>query len=220
MYPLSELLTGLTFVGVAYYTGVFKGGEGALYNNLNFVYFLIIACFYIVLFLTDAKYKLIPNVVVYPAIVFSILYIVFSQAYVYIDTYNKLEQDPFGKYLIQAGFMDNYLNNTINSFASDVLSSVGIAFFFWFLVKITKGRGMGEGDIRLGFLIGFVNKFPNNILAIFLGFVFGAVYGIGLVLLKRSTVKDTIAFGPFLIAGSVVAILWGPELINYYINLF
>ena len=79
---------------------------------------------------------------------------------------------------------------------------------------------MGGGDIRLGFLIGIFNGFPQNIIAIFMGFILGAALSLVLVMLKMKTLKDTIPFGPFLITGSVIALIWGLQIWDFYINLF
>jgi prepilin signal peptidase PulO-like enzyme (type II secretory pathway) len=96
------------------------------------------------------------------------------------------------------------------------VGAVIICLFFLLLVWATKGRGMGWGDVKLGFLIGLVNGFPYGFEAIFFGFVFGAIYSLVLILLKKKTVKDTIAFGPFLILGSVFVLIWGERILNWY----
>ncbi len=78
---------------------------------------------------------------------------------------------------------------------------------------------MGFGDVKLGFLIGLVNGFPFGIFSIFLGFVIGAVYSLLLMAVKKKTMKDTIPFGPFLIIGSVITLLFGPAIWEWYSNL-
>jgi prepilin signal peptidase PulO-like enzyme (type II secretory pathway) len=101
-----------------------------------------------------------------------------------------------------------------------VISAFVIGLFFFLLTKIKDGKAMGGGDVKLAFLIGLFNGFPYNVLAIFLGFLFGSVFSLGLILMKRKTVKDTVPFGPFLILGSVVALIWGSQIIDWYINLY
>ena len=92
--------------------------------------------------------------------------------------------------------------------------------FFLSLIKITRGMGMGGGDVKLGFLIGLFNGFPVNIIAIFVGFLSGALVSLVLVLLKKRSMKDTIAFGPFLIFGSILSLVFGQQILNWYIGLF
>jgi leader peptidase (prepilin peptidase)/N-methyltransferase len=217
-YPLSEILTGLVFVGAAYYSGVF------FTTNLNtillFIFYLIMGGFYLVILLTDFKHKLIPNKIVYPAIIFTLLYLLLRTVLFYVLTYNRLVNNAFGVYLLEAGFLKLQLFNILTSLGVTLVSAFVISLFFAFLVWITKGRGMGGGDIKLGFLIGIFNGFPFNILAIFLGFVFGAVTSLLLILMKKKTLKDTVPFGPFLIAGSIAALIWGPQLWAFYVGLF
>jgi leader peptidase (prepilin peptidase) / N-methyltransferase len=209
-YPVSEFLTGVVFAGVLYLSKGF---------NLNFGFLIIVASFYIILFLTDAKYRLIPNKIVIPAIVFTLLFNLFQLVYTLITYYHNLNGDELGKYLIKSGFFQSQMVYMIKIYGVDLLSALGIALFFLFLVFITKGRGMGGGDITLGLLIGLFNKFPNNILGIFLGFLFGTVFVLPLVVLKIKKLKDTVPFGPFLILGSVVAYVFGAALLDWYFNL-
>lgn len=217
-HPFSEILTGLVFAGAAYFSGVFFSAN--VTNIITFVYLAVVASFYVILFLTDIKYKLLPNKIVYPAIIFVFLFLVINTVVFMWLYYNQLKNDPFGIYLLQAGIFEQQVMEILRNLGLLLVSSLGIALFFWLLVFITKGRGMGFGDIRLGFLIGLFNGFPFNIIAIFLSFVLGALYSVVLVVLKKRTLKDTIAFGPFMIVSSVIALIWGPIIWSWYINLF
>lgn len=217
-YPFSELLTGLMFAGVAYYSGIFQVFGTA--SIISFVFLLLLASAYIVIFLTDLKHQIIPNKIVYPAIIFVALFMIVNASAYLITTYSRLKADPFGIYLLEAGYLHVQALHILKSLGITFLSSVFIAGFFFFLVKITKGRGMGAGDIKLGFLIGLFNGFPQNIIAIFSGFVIGAIVSLVLILFKVKTMKDTIAFGPFLIIGSVAALIWGYDLWVFYTTLF
>ena len=217
-YPFSEIITGLAFVGAAYISNVFLLANFSTVQT--FVYLTIVASFYVILALTDLKYNLIPNKIVYPAIAVVFLFIVFSTGLFLYTYYQGLIADDFGQYLLEAGIMKVQTFNILKNLLWLLVSSFGIAGFFALLVWITKGRGMGGGDITLGFLIGVFNGFPFNILAIFIGFVLGAAVSLILVVFKLKSLKDTVPFGPFLIIGSVIALLWGPAIWTYYINLF
>ena len=181
---------------------------------LGFIFVLIIFCFYLILFLTDIKYYLIPDIIVVPAIVFSFVYIILAYARDLISLYQNLMASELGPYLIEAGYFNDKLLFALKSFGIHIFSALLIAFFFWFLVFITKGKGMGDGDIRLGLLLGLFNGFPRNVLAVFLGFVIGASFSLILVFFKKKTIKDTIPFGPFLILGSVIAAVFGKPVIT------
>jgi leader peptidase (prepilin peptidase)/N-methyltransferase len=217
-YPFSEILTGVVFVGAVYLSGIFYVIN--INTVLNLTYYLVIGGFYITILLTDLKYKLIPNKVVYPAIIFNLFYFIVRTIIFYILSYNRFSNNAFGVYLLEVGLLKMQLFNVIKSLVITIVSSGAISLFFAFLVWITKGRGMGGGDIKLGFLIGLFNGFPFNVLAIFLGFVFGAMTSLVLIILGKKTMKDTVPFGPFLILGSVATLFWGAQLWALYINLF
>ncbi|HLB51976.1 hypothetical protein A3F07_03330 [candidate division WWE3 bacterium RIFCSPHIGHO2_12_FULL_38_15] len=214
IYFISELFTGLGFIGIAYWTKLFD--NFSIENILNFLYLSAIYCFYVTLFLTDLKFRLVPNKIVYTGIVFVILFQLAVSVFNLMVLRSGLLSDTFGVYLYKAGYFDNQVLYLLRDFGFNIVSSFAISLFFLFLIFITKGRGMGGGDVTLGFLIGMVNGFPNNILAIFLGFIIGAVVSVVLVLIKIKTIKDTIPFGPFLILGSIVAYVYGTAVLDWY----
>jgi len=93
------------------------------------------------------------------------------------------------------------------------------AGFLLCLWLVTHGKGMGFGDVKLGFLLGLVLGWPRTLVALFLAFLTGAIGGVILVLIKKSRFKSKIAFGPFLILAMLVAKIWGFNLWQWYIGL-
>ncbi len=219
-YPVSEALAGALFV-LAALISKFSVFDPITFNGvLGFGFLAVVFSFYLILLLTDLKYMLIPDKIVLAGVAFVFVFNLFTLIYSLITYRAQLAQDPFGTYLLQVGFFQDQAAYAIKNFGVNIASSLGISLFFLFLVWITKGRGMGGGDIRLGLLIGLVNGFPYNILAVFFGFLFGSIVSLVLVLFKRKTLKSTVPFGPFLIVGSLVCFLWGSQILNWYINLF
>lgn len=232
-YPISELITGAGFVAIAVYSGFggwlqsYVGNSGASdvgAQNLSLVvwslYLLVILSFYIIMFLSDLKYRILPNAVVFPAILVVALMLLSNLVYSLWSSYSALSTDTFGKYLIQAGFWQNQLVTSLSQLSYTLISAFIIYAFFWGLVYFTKGRGMGGGDVKLAFLIGLFNGFPYNILAIFLGFLFGATFSVVLIALGKKSMKSTIAFGPFLILGSLAALFFGKFILRVYLGVF
>ena len=89
------------------------------------------------------------------------------------------------------------------------------------LVHLISPTGMGFGDVRLSFVLGlFLGWLSLGHVAIglFLGFVLGAVVGMGLVILAGRNRKDAVPFGPFLAAGAVVAVLVGGPIIDWWLG--
>lgn len=104
-------------------------------------------------------------------------------------------------------------------FIDNVLAAFGAALFFLFIVLVTFGRGMGQGDIVLAFLIGIVLGVKATFLAIFLAFLTGAIASVFLIILGRKRFGNTIPFGPFLVLGFIVSLFWSDLILNYYFKV-
>lgn len=91
---------------------------------------------------------------------------------------------------------------------------------FWALSYFSGGKLMGDGDSRLGLLMGLLLTPAQLVLAVVVSFNLGALVGVGLILTGRKTRKDAIAFGPFLISGLILSFLVGQWLITKYFMLF
>lgn len=90
-----------------------------------------------------------------------------------------------------------------------VATAFGSMLFLALLHFLTRGKGMGWGDVKLGFLLGLVLGWPLVLVALFLAFLTGASVGVILIAAKQKRLKSKIAFGPFLILGMLIAKLWG-----------
>ena len=89
------------------------------------------------------------------------------------------------------------------------------AFFFLLLHLLTRGRGMGFGDVKLAFLIGLVLGFPKAILAFYLAFLTGAFVGVILILAGKKKFGQHIAFGPYLAASTIITLFWGEQILKW-----
>ena len=79
---------------------------------------------------------------------------------------------------------------------------------------------MGPGDVKLAGLLGLINGWPLVLLAVILAFVSGGLVASVFLALRRKGRKDPVPLGPFLVAGSFVALLWGQQLLDLYLKLF
>jgi leader peptidase (prepilin peptidase)/N-methyltransferase len=80
---------------------------------------------------------------------------------------------------------------------------------------------MGFGDVKLAGILGLYLGWlgwAELVTGGFLGFLFGGVVGGGLVLVRRAGRKSMLPFGPFMLAGALVAILWGGALADLYLD--
>jgi leader peptidase (prepilin peptidase)/N-methyltransferase len=92
--------------------------------------------------------------------------------------------------------------------------------FFYLLLIITNGKGMGGGDVKLAFVMGLLLTFRQTLLAVYLSFVLGGIYAVTLIIIRRKKLGQTIPFGPFLALGGILAILYGSEIIDWYRKFF
>ena len=99
---------------------------------------------------------------------------------------------------------------------TNLFSGLAAAGFFGALVWLTKGKGMGLGDVKLAGLMGLILGWPRIALAIILAFLTGAIVGVILVLLNKKTMRSQIAFGPFLIAATFISLFWGEKIIKIW----
>lgn len=106
------------------------------------------------------------------------------------------------------------------TFLEDLLVAAILAVFFLLTIIFTKGRGMGMGDVKFAFLIGIILGWQKAILAIFLAFIAGALVGVFLILLKKKKLNQSIPFGPFLALSTYISLIFGDNLIKFYLSNF
>lgn len=100
--------------------------------------------------------------------------------------------------------------NTKYLILSHLLSAIGAFLFFLLLFFITRGRGMGLGDVKFAFLQGLLLGWPNILIGVYAAFLTGAVAAIILVVWGKKRFRgSTIPFGPFLVIGTIIALFWG-----------
>ena len=86
--------------------------------------------------------------------------------------------------------------------------------------KIYNKETFGLGDIKLSALIGFVIGGWDALIAIFFGFILAAVIFSFLILTKIKKRDAYLPFGPYLIFGMIIYIIYGDALIHWYIHFF
>ncbi|MCB2286433.1 prepilin peptidase [Clostridium algidicarnis] len=86
------------------------------------------------------------------------------------------------------------------------------------IVYITGG--MGKGDIEIAALCGVFIGWKYSIIMIFLSFIIGAIIGVILIISKKRSRKDYIAFGPFIALSALFTVFYGSHILNYYVGLF
>ena len=98
----------------------------------------------------------------------------------------------------------------------NLLAGLVSAGFFLFLHFITKGRGMGLGDVKFAFFMGLFLGPSKLILALYFAFLTGAIIGVILILLGRKKFGQHVPFGPFLVAGTFFSWFLGDPVISFW----
>jgi len=101
-----------------------------------------------------------------------------------------------------------------------LLSALISAGFLLILNLITKGKGMGMGDVKFAIFMGLLLGYPNVILAFYVAFIVGAIYGLGLMVFRKANKKSQVSFGPFLILGTLVSWFLGEQIINLVYSIY
>jgi prepilin signal peptidase PulO-like enzyme (type II secretory pathway) len=78
------------------------------------------------------------------------------------------------------------------------------AVFFLAQYFLTRGKGIGFGDFRIGILMGVYFGWPKIIIAIFSAYIIGIIVSLFLLALKKKGLKSQVPLGPFLTAGSLL----------------
>ncbi len=93
------------------------------------------------------------------------------------------------------------------------------AIFFEIQILVSRGKWVGTGDVILGLLMGIVLGWEKLILALFLAYLIGAIFSIGLLIAKKASAGSKIPFAPFLVTGTILSVLFGSQLIDWYIKI-
>jgi len=95
----------------------------------------------------------------------------------------------------------------------------GVFFLVAWISYVVLGRtGLGGGDIKLAGLIGAALGAGGGLLAAFVGIMLGGVMAAILLVTGRRRFGEYLPFGPFLAGGGVVAALWGPRILEWYLG--
>jgi len=99
-----------------------------------------------------------------------------------------------------------------------LFGTIGAAFFLIQYI-ITARRGVGEGDIWLGAFLGLAYPDPKQLFLIMLtAYTLGSVFGLFLIISGQKKWQSRLALGPFLALGAVITLIWGRQIITWYLG--
>lgn len=97
-----------------------------------------------------------------------------------------------------------------------VIGFFAVSGLFMIAYWITKGNGIGGGDIKLMAAAGLLLGWKEILLALGIGSVAGSI--IHLTLMKLKNKDRVLAFGPYLALGIFTAMLYGDKMIDWYLR--
>ncbi|MDF2636893.1 MAG: hypothetical protein K0R78_3767 [Pelosinus sp.] len=149
----------------------------------------------------------------------SVIYCLFISALLVLSVIDlRTNTIPFGINIVIFVLGLIRLVTDYGHFYDYLIGFVSVSGFLYLVYLITKGRGMGGGDIKLMAAAGLVLGWQLIILSLFLGCIYGSL--IHPIRMKVSGQGRVLAFGPYLSAGIITAIYFGNHMINWYLANF
>jgi leader peptidase (prepilin peptidase)/N-methyltransferase len=99
----------------------------------------------------------------------------------------------------------------------------GASFLLYYSIALVRPGGMGFGDVKTSGIIGGVLafvSFPVLLVGVAGAFLLGSITGVAAMLSRRATRTSRLPFGPFMVAGAMVAIFVGAPLAHAYQHAF
>jgi len=198
-YPIVELGTGLFFGIVAWKflpTMVSKFSSTALSGGAFFllIAFLYLAAVSVALALIDLDTQTLPNWLVLPS--YFVGAVLLGAAGIASGDYGAI---------LRAGI------------------GAAVLWLIYFAMTLVYPGGMGFGDVKfagvLGLFLGYLG-WDALIVGAFAAFVLGGIFGLALLASRRANRKSGIPFGPWMLAGAWVGVLFGEPIVQSYLSLF
>lgn len=194
-YLVMEVLTGVIFLLYFNFLGFSFVLFPTLLHIFNIFYDLLLISAFIYIALFDFLYFEISS---------KLVYILSFIVFMYLLIFTILGYYSIG----------NLLDHIFFAFIT--------AFFFFIIIIITKGNGMGGGDMKLSFLMGLILGYPAILFVLFLSFILGSIVGIILLVFKVKKLKSHIPFAPFLSLSMIMYIIFSMYILQtlHYLFIF
>lgn len=205
-YPAVEALTAILFMLVA----LTQGGE----FTLRLVFHLAFVAAIVALIFIDAEHMILPNKITYPGFALALVASLFVPNVYGIDLFVP---NAMGTNFSVEAMLWTFMNRLLGALVGG--GSLWLVGWLW---KRARGvEAMGLGDVKMMLMVGAYLGPLLVILTIFIGFLLGAI--IGVAWMWRTGTRDTSAQIPFGISlgiGSIVSLLFGVGIINWYLGQF
>jgi len=141
-----------------------------------------------------------------------------------LDTHRLPNAIVLPSYLV-AGILFTTAAALTGDWGSLLRAAIGMAvlYAFYAILRLARPGGMGGGDVKLAGVLGIhLGWIGWGALAVgaFAAFLYGGLFGIALLLLRRAGRKTAIPFGPWMILGAWTGVFAGEAVGRWYVNLF
>ncbi|HPI66968.1 MAG TPA: prepilin peptidase [bacterium] len=194
-YFFVELVTGILFL-INFGVGWSRIGEINFDLLINLINGWVIISFLVIIFLYDLKYYLILDRFIWPAVIS----VVFFQFFLVKQNQGSM---------INGG----------QDFLVHLLCGIIIGSFFALQYFLTSGRGVGGGDMRMGFLMGLILGWPLSLAGLFLAYIIGLLIAVPLLMTKKKGWGSVLPMGTFLSLATLIVFWWGDLLLKWYWSL-
>lgn len=157
------------------------------------------ASLFLLLAAIDLEHGIIPDMLVYPGLVLSLLLAPWWQ-----------DLGLYREFLGSAG----RVNVLLGSLVGGLLGAGAFA-----VVILIYPRSMGWGDVKMGGLIGLISGIPGTVVALMVSVVSGGLLAFLFLMVGRRRFGQSMPFGPFLALGALLALLWAGPLWKWYVDL-
>ncbi len=125
-------------------------------------------------------------------------------------------------YLLLALFVFSLLFKVVipDQVGNDILSGLIVTLPIFLIYFLSRERAMGLGDVYLSGIMGFLLGWKAGYIALYIAFITGAIFGLSLMILNKKKLKSKIAFGPFLVIGTIMMIFFGEKILSFITLLY
>ncbi len=138
-----------------------------------------------------------------------------------IDISHKLLPDNITLPLLWLGILLGYFNVFVD-LETSVIGAIAGYLSLWsvyIVFKVITGKeGMGHGDFKLLAMLGAWMGWKMLFVIILTSSLVGAIVGISMILLKKTSRGTQIPFGPYLAAAGWISLLYGEQLNRLYFS--
>jgi leader peptidase (prepilin peptidase)/N-methyltransferase len=157
--------------------------------SVELLFYALYSAILALVLITDLEHRLILDVVTYPAVVL--------------------------------GFVGSLFLPDVTWWSALIGGAIGLGFFFLVALighAVFGAGALGGGDVKLAAFVGIITGFPLVIEAIVLTILIGAVISLLLLITGLRSLRDHVPYGPFLVAGAVVTLLWGYRIAEWFLT--